>query len=134
MHTDAISDDRRCWHPGAGVAAEDTTNVNTTGYAGLGTMAAHAAVGRAAGRRTPFGCTEQKVGFTVAVYDKIEPEPSHRPILASQIPIPSKFEGGVNTIVAGGVGVAGGVLTALGISAARSGGSRENTDAGDSQS
>lgn len=82
-----------------------------------------------------FGCTEQKVGFTVAVYDKIEPEPSHRPILASQIGIPSKFEGGVNTIVAGGVGVAGGVLTALGISAARNAGaSKENTDAGDSKS
>jgi pyruvate formate-lyase/glycerol dehydratase family glycyl radical enzyme len=59
MHTHASSsDDQRNWY-GNGMAGEDATNVNTTQYAGLGTAAAHAAIGRAAGRRTPFGCTQQ---------------------------------------------------------------------------
>jgi hydrogenase small subunit len=80
-----------------------------------------------------FGCTEQKVGFTMAVYDKVEPEPSKRPILASQIPAPKRFEGGVNTVVAGGVGLAGGVLAALGVSAIRTGGDEKRHE-GDSES
>jgi len=68
------------------------------------------------------GCTEKGVGYTMPLFQMVEPEPSTRPILASEVPEAKGFEGGVNTVIAGGVGVAGGLLTALGIAAARKGG------------
>jgi hydrogenase small subunit len=82
------------------------------------------------------GCTEKNVAFTMPLFQMVEAEPSTRPILGSEIPEPKKFEGGVNTIVAGGVGVAGGLLTALGIAAARNRGDSgdHSSDAGDSKS
>ncbi len=81
-----------------------------------------------------FGCTEKEIGFTIPVAQKLDLAPSKRPLFASQMGGEKKTEGGVNTIVAGSVGIAGGVLTALGIGAIRGGGEAGgDSDSGDSQ-
>lgn len=70
-----------------------------------------------------FGCTEEGVGFTAAVYETLEPPPSERPILGSQLGEGLKVAGGgVDSVVAGATGLVGGALLATGIAAARKGG------------
>jgi hydrogenase small subunit len=68
------------------------------------------------------GCTEKGVVFTRPIFEMVEPEPSARPILAGEeVPAQGKPSGVVHPAIAGGVGAAAGLLTALGIVAARKG-------------
>ena len=70
-----------------------------------------------------YGCTEESLAFKVALHQMLEPEPSLRPVLASEMGEPRAVPpSGVNGVVAGATGLVGGALLGLGIAAARKGG------------
>jgi len=68
-----------------------------------------------------IGCTEQKIGFKVAAYTPMEPPPSPRPVLASEVEKPRAPGGGINTAVASVAGLAAGAGLTLGVMTVRNG-------------